>query len=158
MGLDARVRCNCVQEGKAKPHPFPDRLRLDETGEPILTGDPSDDDLETHEAWFAKSCAHDGYVASESLGNVTSVKHLREFLRGLQGDPGPKFPLLLEKVLYNGTHTGDWIPTADSEALLREVQVVLQSSDILSEGEKAFFNSMERLCQASLATGNPIVF
>ena len=32
------------------------------------------------------------------------------FLNGLQGEPGPRFPILLKKVVYDGTHTGDWIP------------------------------------------------
>ena len=59
------------------------------------------------------------------LGNITRVQHVREFLRGLQGDPGPKFPILLKKVVYDGTHTGDWIPVKESPALLREVDLVL---------------------------------
>jgi hypothetical protein len=41
---------------------------------------------------------------------------------------------------------------------LREVDLVLGSSDILSEREKGFFQSMERLCDANIATGNPIMF
>ncbi len=86
------------------------------------------------------------------------IQHVREFLRGLQGDPGPKFPILLKKVVYDGTHTGDWLPIRDSPALLREVDLVLGSSDILTDGEKEFFHSMKRLCEASIATGNPIMF
>ena len=31
MALDAFVRCTCIREGKAKPHPFPDRLTFDES-------------------------------------------------------------------------------------------------------------------------------
>jgi hypothetical protein len=83
---------------------------------------------------------------------------MREFLRGLQGDPGPKFPILLKKVVYDGTHTGDWLSVKESPALLREVDLVLGSSDILTEGEKEFFQSMKRLGEASVATGNPIMF
>jgi hypothetical protein len=74
------------------------------------------------------------------------------------GDPGPRFPILLEKVLYNGTHSGDSIASKNSTVLLNEVQVVLHSSDILSDSEKTFFTNMECLCQASIATVNPIVF
>ena len=33
--------------------------------------------------------------------NITRVQHVREFLRGLQGDPGPKFPVLLKRVVYD---------------------------------------------------------
>jgi hypothetical protein len=105
-----------------------------------------------------ESCEHEGYLVSESLGNITRAQHLREFLRGLQGNPGPKFPILLKQVLYDGTHTGDWISVKESPALLREVDLVLGSIDILTEGEKEFCQSMKRLCEASITTGNPIMF
>ena len=83
---------------------------------------------------------------------------MRNFLRGLQGNPGPRFPILLKRVVYDGTHCGDWIPASLSPALLKEVKLVLASKDILTPGERGFFQNMRRLCAASLATGNPIVF
>jgi len=105
-----------------------------------------------------EACEHEGYLVSEFLGNITRIKNVRDFLKGLQGEPGPKFPVLLKKVVYDGTHTGDWVPIKQSPALLKEVNLVLQSSDILTQGEKEFFESMKRLCEASIQTGNPIVF
>jgi hypothetical protein len=158
MALDAFVRCTCIRDGKAKPHPLPDRLTFDEAGEPTLTGDPSDDDWEAHDQWLADSCEHEGYLLSMFLGNITRVGNLRSFLRHLQGKPGPRFPMLLTKVLYDGTHTGDWISTEHAEKLLKEVEIVLHSSDILADSEKEFFNNMKQLCEASIATGNPIMF
>ncbi len=92
------------------------------------------------------------------LGNITRVQNLRGFLRGLQGEPGPRFPILLEEVLYDGTHTGDWVPKEHTAALQQEVDTVLQSIDILTESEKEFFEAMKRLCAASMETGNPILF
>jgi hypothetical protein len=65
---------------------------------------------------------------------------------------------LLEKVLYDGTHSGDWIPSEQTVDLLKEVNTVLHSSDILADSEKEFLLSMQRLCNASMETGNPIVF
>jgi hypothetical protein len=158
MSLDAFVRCTCIRDGKAKPHPFPDRLTFDESGEPMLTGDPSDEEWEAHDQWLTDSCEHGGYLLSMFLGNITRVGNLRSFLRALQGKPGPRFPILLEKVIYDGTHTGDWIPIKQSPALLKEVDIVLHSSDILAESEKEFFGNMKELCEASIATGNPIMF
>ena len=158
MALDAFVRCTCIRDGKAKPHPFPERLSFDESGEPILTGDPSEEEWEEHDQWLANSCEHEGFLLSMFLGNITRVKNLRSFLRALQGKPGPRFPILLEKVLYDGTHTGDWVPLEDSPALLKEVDTVLHSSDILADSEKEFFNNMKQLCEASIAPGNPIMF
>src|ERR1700719_94338 len=158
MSLDAFVRCTCIRDGKAKPHPFPERLPYDESGKPVLTGEPSDEEWDAHDQWVTDSCEHGGYILSMFLGNITRVKNLRSFLRALQGNPGPKFPILLEKVLYDGTHTGDWIPIKESPALLKEVNTVLHSSDILADSEKEFFNNMKLLCEASIATGNPIMF
>ena len=158
MSLDAYVRCACIREGRAKPHPFPDRLTFDETNDPMLTGDPSEEEQDAHDDWFMESCEHGGYLVSEALGNITRVGNLRSFLRALEGHPGPRFPILLTKVLYDGTHTGDWISGEQVPELSNEVDTVLQSSDILSESEKEFFESMKRLCTASVETGNPIVF
>lgn len=158
MALDGHVRCTCIRDGKAKPHPFPDRLTFDETGEPVITGDPSDEDWEAHDHWLAESCEHGGYLLSLFLGNITRVGHLRSFLRALEGNPGPRFPLLLTQVLYDSTHTGDWIASEKSAALLKEVNTVLHSSDILAASEKEFFENMKLLCEASVETGNPIMF
>jgi hypothetical protein len=159
MSLDAHVRCTCIREGKVKtPHPIPDRFEWDESGAPSLRGDPTVEEWDAHEEWLQNSCEHEGFLVSEALGNITRIQNIRGFLRGLQGEPGPKFPILLKKVVYDGTHTGDWLPVKQSAGLLKEVNLVLQSSDILTPGEKEFFESMKRLCEASIATGNPIVF
>jgi hypothetical protein len=80
------------------------------------------------------------------------------FLRGLQGEPGPKFPILLKRVVADGRHTGDWIPLKESPARLREVALVLGSSDSVTQGEKEFLDSMKRLGEASVAPDNPIMF
>ncbi len=158
MSLDAFVRCTCIRDGKAKPHPLPDRLTFDESGEPTLTGDPTEEEWDAHDQWMGESCEHEGYLLSMFLGNITRVGNLRSFLRGLQGSPGPKFPMLLEKVLYDGTHTGDWISSKDAAKLLKEVDTVLHSSDILADSEKEFFTNMKQLSETSVATGNPIMF
>ena len=159
MSLDAYVRCTCIRDGKVKkPHPFPDKFKWDESNAPSLSGDPTEDEWEAHEAWVQESCEHEGFMVSEFLGNITRAQHLREFLRGLQGEPGPKFPMLLKRVVYDGTHTGDWISSDHMPALMNEVNLVLHSSDILTQGEREFFESMKRLCEASTKTGNPIVF
>jgi hypothetical protein len=158
MSLDAYVRCTCIRDGKAKPHPLPGRLMWDESNAPSLSGDPTEKEWELHDRWVQESCEHEGFLVSEFLGNITRAQHLRDFLRGLQGKPGPRFPILLKKVVYDGTHTGDWIPVEETQGLLQEVETVLASKDILTPGENEFFDSMKRLCEASIATGNPIVF
>lgn len=158
MALDGFVRCTCIRDGKAKPHPQPDRFTWDEANSPSLKGDPTEEEWEAHDRWVQESCEHEGFLVSEFLGNIRRAQNLRDFLRGLQGKPGPRFSILLKKVIYNGTHTGDWIPVKESPALLKEVNTVLASRDILTESEKDFFDAMKRLCEASIATKNPIMF
>lgn len=159
MSLDGYVRCSCIRDGKAKkPHPFPERFTWDESDAPSLSGDPDEQEWDAHEKWVREACEHEGYLASEFLGNITRIRNVREFLRGLQNSSGPKFPILLKMVVYDGTHTGDWLPAKETPALTKEVDLVLQSSDILTQGEREFFEAMKRLCEASLATGNPIGF
>jgi hypothetical protein len=82
MGLDAVVHCNCAREGKARPHPFPELLAFDETGEATLK---SDDKIDLklwvrHDDWYRSSCAHAGQVVEKRLGNVAAIAHIREFL------------------------------------------------------------------------------
>ncbi len=72
------------------------------------------------------------------------------FSAGCKAIPAPNSPFCLKRVVYDGTHTGDWIPIKQSPPLLREVTLVLGSSDILTQGEKEFFESMKRLCEASI--------
>jgi hypothetical protein len=159
MSLDGYVRCSCIRDGKArKPHPFPERFTWDESNAPSLTGDPDQAEWDAHDKWVQEACEHEGFLVSEFLGNITRIRNVREFVCGLQGNPGPKFPILLKKVVYDGTHTGDWLPAKETPELLNEVDLVLQSSDILTEGEREFFEAMKRLCKASVATGNPIGF
>ena len=158
MGLDAHVRCRCIQDGLAKPHPFQSKLILDETLEPVLGEEASEEQWAMLDRWFADSCEHNGYLCCERLGNVSLIAHIREFVRHLQSSPAPRFAILLESVIYDGTHCGDWLTSSKAKQLLDEVNVVLQSSDILSEPERDFFESGRRLCQASIQTGNPIVF
>jgi hypothetical protein len=75
MGLDASVHCNCAKEGKAPPHPFPELLAFDETGEPFLKGH-GDIDLKLwlkHDRWCRDSCPHSGYLVEKRLGNIAAV-------------------------------------------------------------------------------------
>src|SRR5438105_8441462 len=158
MGLDTHLRFSVILDVRAKPHPFPDRLSFDETGEPFLTGDPSEDELEAHDRWCAESCEHGGYLLSLPLGNITRVGHLRTFLHGLEGNPGLRFPILLNKVIYDGTHAGDWIASDMAAAVVKEVDTVLHSRDSLASSQMEFIENMQRLCEASVETGNPIMF
>src|SRR5215469_11744773 len=158
MGLDAHVRCRCIQDGLAKPHPFQSKLILDETLEPVLGQEASEEQWAMLNRWFADSCEHNGYLSCERLGNISLIKHIRELVRYLQSNPGPRFPILLESVIYDGTHCGDCLSSSQARELLEEVNVVLQSSDILSELEETFSRACADCARQASKTGNPIVF
>lgn len=155
MGLGASVRCNCVKEGKAPPHPFPELLTFDNTGEPTLKSD-GDIDLTlwlTHDKWYRTSCAHSGCLVEKHLGNIASVAYLREFLENNSPD---SFPLLLERVVYSGSHSGDSVAASDAVQLLIEIgklRGVTTDPTICT-----FANDLTELADASIASGNPIVF
>jgi hypothetical protein len=157
MGLDASVCCNCVREGKAIAHPFPEKLVFDDGGQPALNDGASTDDWIKHDHWLAESCEHAGFLVSVRLGNISMIAHVRELLGDLQRT-NLRFPILLEKVVYNGIHSGDSIPTADVPPLLKEVDTVVRLGNTLDSMDREFFTSIKRLCDASITTGNPIVF
>jgi hypothetical protein len=157
MGLDARVCCNCVREGKAKPHPFPQKLVFDDGAQPALNDGASNVDWIAHDHWLAASCEHGGFLVSVRLGNISMIAHVRKLLGDLQRT-NLCFPILLEKVVYDGIHSGDSIPAADVPRLLKEVDTVVRLSNTLDSMDREFFTSIKRLCEASIATGNPIVF
>ncbi len=158
MSLDAYVRCTCIRDGKAKPHPFPHKFALDEFAEPALIGNASLDEWIAHDRWFADSCEHMGYLVSERLGNVAMIAKLREFIQTLDRESGLRFPILLGNVVYSGTHSGDSISRNTAKRLQEEVDNILGLNRPLRDWEREFLGSLKRLCDASIATGNPITF
>ena len=107
MSLDAYVRCRCIQEGRAKPHPNPELLIVDPLEGPQLREEATDDQWEAHDEWLADACEHQGFAAEEFIGNVWLVEKIRNCLQKLQDVSRRTFPMLLDKVIYDGTHTGD---------------------------------------------------
>jgi len=155
MGLDAFVCCNCIKEGKAPAHSFPELLAIDKTGEAILRkeGEISLNLWLVHDKWCRKSCAHSGYLISKRLGNIAAVAHVREFL---ERNSSHDFPLLIERVVYDGTHCGDCISASDAPQLLAETQRLrgLTSDPLILQ----FTSDVTELAEASISTGNPVVF
>jgi len=130
-------------------------LAFDQTGEPILKkeGEIRLDLRLAHDKWHRNSCAHSGYLVDRRLGNISLVAYVREFL---QSHSPNDFPLMLERVVYSGSHCGDWIALSDVPQLLAETRRLqgLTSDPLILE----FANDVAALAEASLATGNPIVF
>jgi hypothetical protein len=156
MGLNIHVRCTCMRDGRAAPHPIPELLRFDENGDPYLDWEhgATESQWTLHQQWAKNGCPHeDGYLVFKHLGNISSIAHVREHLKRLAHS---HFPLLIEKVVYSGTHGGDSIQAGEAELLLREARFLIEGTSDLDV--KTFASDMIELTEASVATGNPIVF
>jgi hypothetical protein len=156
MGLDAWVRCDCIRRGVVVPHPFHELLRFDETGEPTLaisTGQPPLEVWLKHDEWLRSACPHGDRLIEKRLGNAALVWHVRESLASISGED---FSVIRERVVYSGSHSGDWISATDSARLLQEARSLrVKSVDPVTI---QFASDLIELAEASVATGNPIVF
>jgi hypothetical protein len=94
-------------------------------------------------------------LVSKRLGNVAMIALLRDELRKLT-DAEASFPIILTRVIYNGTHSGDEIAARDVPQLRRELELLSKKS--AQDSVKQFVHAMNELCDASLQTENPIVF
>jgi hypothetical protein len=159
MGLDAGVYCDCFERGRLRsPPPHGCTLSVDESGF-LLCGS---DDLDTQTAfdqWLVdQACEHEnGLLVQHRIGNIGLVANLRA---ALQTDPD-RFPVLLSRVLYNGTHCGDFIPATEVSQLLPEVEALagIHCADTQMEHfMREFEAQMQELVETSLAVGKPIVF
>ena len=96
-------------------------------------------------------------AARERLGNEHLVTLLRAelFNLGFENDTS----LILRKILYSGTHSGDVISADDFNGLKRELAYITEMS--LPRGSTAllsFLAKMQNLVAVAEEQGNPIVF
>ena len=143
MGLNAIVYKNIANLSTA----LRDRVRVIDanTGELelILQGEPDphyNDDL---------------LGADIHIGNVALVEKLRnEILTRWNG----QCRILLSKVLFNGTHSGDFIHPDDAQEIRREIEGLTASESVSSPDLTKFFADMRRLLGVAQTENNPIVF
>lgn len=121
MGLDARVYCDCLEKGRLKkPLPPGFAVKVEEDGMPCITKNGElIYDVEAAAADFL--CEHEGRtLIHHSLGNMARIAVLRMELER----EASAFPLLLQKVVYNGIHGGDWIGTNELLQLRVELKLI----------------------------------
>jgi len=89
-----------------------------------------------------------------TLGNLTKIQYLFfEFKEVLMDDS-----IILSKILYNGSHSGDIIQNSDLSNLHNEI-VKLKKHYLNKNKEiNIFINAVETLVKAAEETNNPIVF
>jgi len=87
------------------------------------------------------------------LGNISEIASLRDEIGGLLDDGS----VLLQRVLYSGTHTADVIPLELMARLSAEVEIIAKSPR-LSDELRAFVSKIKTLAGAAMNESNPIVF
>jgi hypothetical protein len=109
--------------------------------------------------WLSEcACDHPGGIlVGHRIGNIGLVGLLRNELRRSK----ELFPLLLEKVLYSGTHCGDYLPTDDLLMLREEIDRLAGFTCANEEHQdymEEFRQQMEELVESALAVDKSIVF
>jgi len=97
-------------------------------------------------------------AADKLLGNAAMIAWLLEQMAGLvRGIPKP---LLVTKILYNGTHSGDMIHGSDFSQLKKEIQVVRKNLGVGAAAPEIdqFLSDLEDLIGVAEEQDNPIVF
>jgi hypothetical protein len=105
-----------------------------------------------------RACEHrDGVLLHHYIGNVTLVSLLREELSTRANE----FPVLLGKVIYNGTHAGDYLSQEHIKNAARELMLLAEFTTADGKRQlyvKNFYQQMRELIEAALLTGKPISF
>jgi hypothetical protein len=120
------------------------------------------DDLEVQIAfdvwWYSEACEHEGgLLVSHHIGNIARVAVLRAEL----GRWPERFPVILSRVVYSGTHCGDFLSIADNKRILAEIEALPGVHSSNADRElilRQFEEQMRDLVAAAHQVGKPIVF
>jgi hypothetical protein len=167
MGLDAVVFCDCVEKKRLKvPHPYPRRLFIKANGSPEIRSEDSDE-IDRHDQWMElPPCKHESMMMDGcDVGNVWYVNRVYDALAAVLKPPLPRCPVLLGKVLYDGTHTGDHLTRGQVQKLATELQqlkkVDLKAAGLGDDDRKAvkdIIAKFTRLTRTAQRINKPIAF
>ncbi len=115
----------------------------------------------TGEYYFADDAMEERFpyetrvAISKAIGNIARVDRLREEAQAVLDEDS----VVLSKVLYSGTHTGDTLDSRMFVRLERELSSLARhAGQTGSERLKQFASDMSDLLAAARAENNPIVF
>ena len=91
-------------------------------------------------------------AVNKNLGNIAMIGALRNEIANVISNDS----VLLSKVLYSGSHSGDRIGLEDLGRLESEISLVRESNR--SAALESFLESLSELVEAAKKQGNPIVF
>jgi hypothetical protein len=167
VGLDAVVFCNCVEKKRLRvPHPYPQLLYIDANGSPEIDSDDSAK-MEEHYEWMElPPCKHSGMqFCGATLGNAGGIHFLKARFQAVLKAKRLKCPVLMRRVLYSGTHTGDHLTVAQVAKLAAELKglqkIDFKELGVLTEDLryiKQMLKELEQVVQAAEKLGKPIAF
>jgi hypothetical protein len=111
---------------------------------------------ETGELYFESEQLSRKYqleATEHRLGNTAEISALREEAVRLIGPES----VVVKRVLYSGTHSGDAIPVESVSSLAAEVSSIHNASQLSVEFRR-FIDAMKELVRVAKEEGNPIVF
>jgi hypothetical protein len=182
MGLDACVYCDCLEKGRLeRPLPSDLTLKVDPNGYPHVMKN-GESVWENDAIWNEIECNHPGrFFLRHRIGNISSVTNLRVEL----SRESSRFSILVQKVVYNGIHAGDYLALNIIPDLQKELERLASfkcvgnvpsklhllasklffftryyytSPSEADEAMKYFRAQMLELCDAALKLGKPISF
>jgi hypothetical protein len=157
--LDAHVCCDCFERGQLR-HPPPRGCELSVTDDGGLLCGSDDLDVQiAFDRWqHSEACEHEnGYLVSHRIGNIALVAALRAEL----GRWPERFSVTLSRVIYDGTHSGDFVPPAQVLLLAPEVEALATvrcPDPEMEQSMRGFEAQMRELVAATLRMGKPLVF
>jgi hypothetical protein len=94
-------------------------------------------------------------AAKVRIGNISTVAWLREQIESRWPD---KCPLILNAILYSGTHSGDFISLDQVRRIKLEIARIDRSEVSIPARLTTFFEEFTQLINAAETEGNPIAF
>ena len=92
------------------------------------------------------------YAADKWLGNVAGIGELRELVEEIFQD---RKSVVLERVIYSGSHSGDVLEISYLAQLRAELDILRRNDAGIIQ---RFVSDMDELVAAAEREGNPIVF
>jgi len=158
MGLDATVYCNCFETGRLKEPPPCPSVSISSDGSLECESEDLDTVLAFDQWLLNRACQHpNGILLHHRIGNLAQVGFLREELQ----KEGERFPILLAKVLHNGTQAGNYLSLEDVRAAQPELErlgdFVCSHQEDQAEVD-SFRRQMIELAEVALRKAKPVSF
>jgi hypothetical protein len=159
MGLDATIYCNCFETNTLRESPpYPDLVFVTRDGSLNCKSEDLKILLEFDQWLIHRACEHeDGVLLHHRIGNIALVSLLHSKL----SHEAEKFPVIMQKILYSGSHAGDYLSLDIVERLKTELDF-LDGFVCSSARNQEFFDEFRQklieLVETALEVKKPISF